>query len=90
MSYRRIGNSILYEENQKRLGAIEWINQRNTMIITHTVVSPRMRGQGIARKLLEEAVLVAEAENLSIKPLCTYAAKYLDQIPGAKERHVSS
>lgn len=43
-----------------------------TMIASHTGVSPKLRGQGIAMKLVEYAVEYARKNNLKIVPSCSY------------------
>ncbi len=45
------------------------------ILINHTFVSPELRGQGIAGKLLQKVVDKARNENLTIVPLCSYAAR---------------
>lgn len=52
-----------------------------TIIINHTYVDGKLRGQGIARRLVDEVVLFAKQENLKIIPLCSYAKKVLSEDP---------
>ena len=47
--------------------------------IDHTYVDPSLRGQGIAEKLMEEAVIKLRSENKKVKPTCSYAAKWFDK-----------
>lgn len=47
------------------------------MIIEHVYVSKELREQGIAMKLVEEAVNFARAENRKIISLCSYADKVI-------------
>lgn len=51
------------------------------MVITHTFVPPQLRGRGLAEALMKAAVAYAEAENLTIDPVCSYAARYLERHP---------
>ncbi|MEM1619904.1 MAG: GNAT family N-acetyltransferase [Fervidicoccaceae archaeon] len=44
--------------------------------ILRTYVPPRMRGRGLARILLEEALSFARERGLSVEPLCSYALQY--------------
>lgn len=46
----------------------------NLLIIDHTYVSEELKGQGVAKLLLNEVVEYARNENLKIIPLCPYAA----------------
>ncbi len=43
------------------------------MQITHTVVDPSMRGQGLAKKLVDAACAYAEEEGREIMSYCSYA-----------------
>jgi len=44
------------------------------VIVDHSWVPPRHRGQGVALKLVEKAVADARAAGLKITPLCRYVA----------------
>lgn len=46
-----------------------------TMLISHTGVDPKMRGQGIAMQLVEEAVKYARQHDMKIVPQCSYVRK---------------
>ena len=52
-----------------------------TMTITHTFVSPALRGQGIAGHLMRAALKWAGEEKLKVVPQCSYAARFLDEHP---------
>jgi len=43
------------------------------IIIDHTEVDPALRGQGVARRLLDAAVAWARQTGTSITPRCSYA-----------------
>lgn len=47
----------------------------------HTYVSPVLRGQGAAGKLLDRLVDEMKAENKKIKPLCSYVVKKFNEEP---------
>ncbi|RXK17506.1 GNAT family N-acetyltransferase [Macrococcus sp. DPC7161] len=49
--------------------------------IDHTVVSPELRGQGIAKQLVDEAVKYAKAHDLKIVPICSYVRKVIEATP---------
>lgn len=55
---------------------IKYIDAEN-ISITHTFVSEKLRGQGIALQLLEKVVKYAKEKNKKIIPVCSYAAKKL-------------
>lgn len=45
-----------------------------TMVIDHTWVDPALRGQGVAKQLLDAAVGFARQHQLRIVPQCSYVA----------------
>ena len=47
--------------------------------INHTFVDGSLRGQGIAGKLMKEAVDTIRANGNEIEASCTYAIKWLDK-----------
>lgn len=58
----------------------EWIAEMtyvrigdNEITIDHTEVDPKLRGEGIAKDLLAEAVKFARENRLKIKATCPYA-----------------
>ncbi|MDD3392752.1 MAG: GNAT family N-acetyltransferase [Bacilli bacterium] len=57
---------------------IIYIEDEN-ITITHTYVRNNLRGQGIAKQLLNKTVNYARKKNKKIVPLCSYAIKILNQ-----------
>lgn len=62
----------IYDENKNIIAELNYKRVENKMIIDHTEVSEVLKGQGIARKLFEEAVEYARKNNLKIDPVCSY------------------
>lgn len=63
-------------ENQlsAQAGVLDYhLPQTGVMSINHIVVDKAFRGQGIARQLLDAAVLHARTQNMQIVPICSYA-----------------
>jgi len=50
----------------------------NVITIDHTYVAPELRGQGIAKKLLDRLVTWARTENKKIIPICSYAKQQME------------
>lgn len=48
----------------------------NEITITHTFVDSSLRGQGIAKKLVEEVISIAQKEKYNIRATCSYAMRY--------------
>ncbi|GAO99414.1 GNAT family N-acetyltransferase [Fructobacillus ficulneus] len=47
---------------------------RPILVLDHTYVDPALRGQNIARQLVDAVVAQARMENKKIQPACRYAA----------------
>ena len=54
---------------------------RKLVILDHTDVSESLRGQGVARKLVEAAVVWARRTNVKLMPLCPFAKAVFDSEP---------
>ena len=78
----QIRNTAIYLlDGMKVAGYVSWSRQNDAMIIEHTFVDPAYRGQGLARRLMEEAVKKAKGEGSHIVPICSYAKSYLEKNP---------
>jgi predicted GNAT family acetyltransferase len=51
------------------------------VILEHTEVSESLRGQGVARKLVEAAVVWARQSGVKLVPLCPFAKAVFDREP---------
>lgn len=72
------GNNIFYiGENEKQaIAEITYVYINSHAInVNHTFVDPSLRGQGIAKQLMDSVVEFAKKEHLKIKPTCSYAVK---------------
>ena len=65
----------IYGEDKEILARLEYKRNGNILIFDHTVVSDKLKGQGIAGKLLEEAVAFARGNNYKVNPVCSYVVK---------------
>lgn len=61
-----------YEQGGQILAEIEWILRDNVMNMNHTYVSDQLRGQGVAKKLLDQAAHYARDNNLKMNAICSY------------------
>lgn len=61
-----------YEQEGKMLAEIEWIQRENVMDMNHTFVSDELRGQGVAKKLLDQAAEYARENNYKMRAICSY------------------
>lgn len=79
MEFKKEENRIyIDDENGKVLAEIEFekLND-NKYNIYHTFVDELLRGQGIASKLVEEAINEIKARGGEIQATCTYAKAWL-------------
>ncbi len=57
----------------------EYELQGTTMVMTHTLVPPQLRGRGIAEKLVRAALEHARSERLRVVPACSYVAVFIER-----------
>ena len=50
-------------------------------VVDHTFVHESLRGQGVAGKLMEEAVADIRQAGLKLKPVCSYAVGWMEKHP---------
>lgn len=63
-----------YEKEGETLAEIEWIQRDNVMEMNHTFVSEVLRGQGVAKQLLDKAAEYAREKDFKMKAICSYVA----------------
>lgn len=83
MEFKREDNALVYrDEAGKKQAEITWKpgSQPDTIAVDHTNVSPDLRGQGVAGKLLDSLVELVEEEGKQIKAVCPYVVdKFRDE-----------
>lgn len=57
----------------------------DTIIIDHTEVSDKFRGQGVGRQLLDALVAKVRAENKKIVPVCPYVISVFERDSGLSD-----
>jgi hypothetical protein len=74
--------AFLIEENNEHLAEMTYSRAGDSLIIIdHTEVSDKLRGQGAGKKLVLAAVEYARKNNLKILPLCPFAKATFDRTP---------
>jgi len=61
-------------------GKLAWADYRrrdDQLIIPHVEADPELRGTGAASRLMQQVKAAADAESLTIVPICGYAAAWL-------------
>jgi len=51
----------------------------HTIVVDHTFTDPSLRGQGIARQLVDRVAAYAREEGLKVRATCSYARKVLSE-----------
>ena len=68
-----------YELDGARVAEITWAERDGVMHMDHTYVSGVLRGQGVARKLLDAAANYARENNLKMNAICSYVVSAFEK-----------
>ncbi|MGN0236331.1 MAG: GNAT family N-acetyltransferase [Paludibacteraceae bacterium] len=69
-------NQVLAREADTPVGKMEFEQTDTEMVILHTYAY--QSGRGIGSLLMEAALAYAEQQHLTIRPVCSFAVKYLE------------
>jgi predicted GNAT family acetyltransferase len=58
---------------------LEYRKQDSELEYYHTFVPEALRGKGLAEKLVTAALEYAKQNNFSVKPTCSYVARYISR-----------
>ncbi len=61
------------DDETNALAKITFDYKEGTLVINHTIVSELLKGQGVAKALVEHVVAFARLEKLKVLPICDYA-----------------
>jgi len=75
----------LIDETNQTVGELTFMLKAEQMLINHTGVNPVLRGQGLAEKLVLEAVEYARKNQLKILPFCSYVSVYISEHPEVQD-----
>lgn len=77
MEIRHVVNEgfFIFGENGDELAKLTYRKEGEKLFFESTVVSPELRGQGIAGKLFDAGVKYARENNYKIVPVCSYIVK---------------
>lgn len=78
------GRFALLRDGEER-GELVYASDGARMVITHTEVDPSLRGQGLAKELVEAAVDWARAQGLKVEPRCSYARAVIVRSPSLRD-----
>ena len=68
----------LCSDTGETLGAVEFVEKGDKIVITHTRVNEELRSQGFAAQLILKTIEKAKANNLEVGATCSYAKHYLE------------
>lgn len=63
------------------LSKLDYIEDGNTIVMTHVGVHPEHRGGGVAGKITQVALEYAKEKHLRVIPMCSYVAAYIRRNP---------
>ena len=72
-------------QHDGQIAVAEYRLDNNVMTVTHIIVPPALRGQGIATNLARAVVERARAQGLSIVPQCPFMAAYFRRYSEARD-----
>lgn len=74
------GRFYLLDESKKMIAEVTFKMNKSggIYLLDHTWVDPSLRGQGIAKKLVDSVVDLALKEGKKIYPVCPYALKLFE------------
>ena len=73
------------EENGEWIAELTYIKNNGTMIIDHTEVDEKLRGEGVGEDMVRAAVEYARENNLKVNPACPYARKVIESSADLKD-----
>jgi uncharacterized protein len=78
---------MFYVETEAgRLATLTYLRTSpQTVVLEHTEVSKALAGQGVGRRLIEEAVDWARRTGTTLEPVCTYAKAVFEREPGLRD-----
>ncbi len=80
MEFIKDGNRFyMGEDKAKPLAEITFANLGQNLVVDHTFTDPSLRGQGIARKLVERVAEHARENGFKLLATCPYAKKVLEE-----------
>jgi uncharacterized protein len=73
--------AFVIEEGNDRVAEMVFGRKDTNLIVYHTEVAEKLKGQGVAPRLLDRMVEYARKENLQVVPLCQYVLAQFKRHP---------
>jgi uncharacterized protein len=74
--------AFVWRRDGEKLAELTYSVAGSRVILDHTDVDDRLRGQGAGKQLVASAVEWARKEKRSLMPLCPFARSVFDKTPG--------
>ncbi len=74
--------AFLNEQAGEKLAEITWQQNGSVMVMDHTYVSDKLRGQGVAKQLLDQAASYARENGYKMKAVCSYVVAAFEKSYG--------
>ena len=68
-----------------KLAFADYILNGNTLLLPHVEADPALRGRGAAGRLMVGVLELARDRYWKVRPICGYAAAYLDRHPECRD-----
>jgi hypothetical protein len=73
--------AFVIEEGQERIAEMAIAIEKGNLIVFHTEVSDKLKGQGVAKQLLDRMVAYARENKLKVVPLCPFVLAQFKRHP---------
>ena len=74
--------AFFIEEGGEWLAELSYVKRgEDTIVVDHTEVNEKLRGQDIGKKLVAAVVEYARENKFKLKPLCPFTRKVIDETP---------
>jgi predicted GNAT family acetyltransferase len=84
------GGAFFVARHGARLGELVYARKAPELVeIEHTEVDPSLRGEGVARKLLDAAVAWARETGTRVQASCPYARAQFQRDPSIRDVYVA-
>ncbi len=64
-----------------RLSKLDYLEDGDTIVMTHVGVHPEDRGNGVAGRITDVALEYARARSMRVIPMCSYVAAHIRRNP---------
>lgn len=78
-TYKIDDKHVYLEEDGKILATLNYGDDGHIITVFSIFVDESLRGQGIAKELMEEIIKKRKEERKEILPICSYAKRYLGE-----------